>query len=62
MDGVVEGFLAVKNTPLPLDPAAVESFIAACERLKEAAPKTKLWECNVSPNWPEDKPHPCAGA
>lgn len=61
VDGVVEGFLTVENMPLPLDPAAVKSFITACERLRDAALKTKLWECNVSPNWPEDKSHPCAG-
>ncbi|NPV52190.1 MAG: hypothetical protein HPY71_01550 [Firmicutes bacterium] len=53
-----EGYVIVERMPLPLSNVDEHSFVVACERMREVAPKTRLWECNVAVEWPKDKPLP----
>lgn len=60
IDDVKEGYLIVNRMPLPLSSADIGNFVLACERMREAAPKTRMWDCNVAVDWADSKPFPYA--
>lgn len=53
----VEGHIVVNtvNPRVALSEEHLKNFVEACWRMREAASKSRLHECNVSTIWPEDK-------